>query len=161
MTILAATLFVACKREDTQTATPEQTQNRVIALPNDSKTGNNPIVLSTTCGHSRKDCKGCMMVNGHLIHVDCMGNGTCCTVVAAVQLQQVGSTITATTTDTFDLTSEDFFLMPDRSLYYGEDEKGQDVYLNIPEQQVERNSTTLQFTFTGLFFSNTAAYENN
>ena len=73
---------------------------------------------------------------------------------------QAGYTINAVTTDTFDLTSEDFFLMPDRSLDYV-DEKKNHYYLNIPSQMVYRDSTTLQFTFTGLFFSNSPAYEND
>ena len=90
-----------------------------------------------------------------------MGAGDECAYTFAVQLQQIGTAVTATTTDTFDLTSEDFFLMPDRSLYYGKDEKGNDIFLNIPEQMVYRDTATLQFTFTGLFFSETAAYSNN
>ena len=31
----------------------------------------------------------------------------------------------------------------------------------IPEQMVYRDTSSLQFTFTGLFFSETAAYSNN
>ena len=89
-----------------------------------------------------------------------MGDGTYCSIVAAVNLQQTGMTFTATTTDTFDLTSEDFFLMPDRSLNYT-DEKGNRIFLNIPAQLVYRDSTTRQFTFTGLFYSERAAYNNN
>ena len=89
-----------------------------------------------------------------------MGDGHYCRLASAVQLQQVGTAVTATTTDTFDLTSEDFFLMPDRSLNYT-DEKGHRIFLNIPEQMVYRDTATLQFTFTGLFFSETAAYSNN
>lgn len=78
---------------------------------------------------------------------------------ATVQLQQIGTAVTATTADTFDLTSEDFFLVPDRSLNYT-DEKNNRIFLNIPEQMVYRDTATLQFTFTGLFFSETAAYSN-
>ena len=89
-----------------------------------------------------------------------MGDGNYCAVAAAVQFQQAGYTINAVTTDTFDLTSEDFFLMPDRSLDYV-DEKNNHYYLNIPSQLVYRDSTTLQFTFTGLFFSTSPAYEND
>ena len=89
-----------------------------------------------------------------------MGEGHVCLNSAAVTIDQNGSAITATTTDTFDLTSEDFFLMPDRSLDYV-DEKGSHIFLNIPEQMVYRDTATLQFTFTGLFFSETAAYSNN
>jgi hypothetical protein len=80
--------------------------------------------------------------------------------MAQVTLDIVDTDITATTTDTFDLTSEDFFLMPNRSLNYT-DENNNRIFLNIPEQLVWRDSTTLQFTFTGLFFTNTPAYSND
>lgn len=160
LTLLAALLLGACEKEDTQTVTHEQSLNRVIALPDDGKTGNSTALLAMEIGHRSNDCKGCIIMNGHVFHIDCMGNGNYCAAIATVQLQQIGTAVTATTTDTFDLTSEDFFLVPDRSLYYGKDEKGNDIYLNIPEQQVNRDSLTLQFTFTGLFFSETAAYSN-
>ncbi len=51
--------------------------------------------------------------------------------------------------------------MPDRSLYFYTDEKDNLVFLNIPEQMVYRDSTTLQFTLTGLFLTNTPAYSND
>ena len=101
-----------------------------------------------------------MWEDGKYVHVNCVGEGNLCQKMAAVQLQQIETDVIATTTDTFDLTSEDFFLMPDRSLSY-KDEKGNDIFLNIPEQMVYRNRTTQQFTFTGLFFSESAAYSNN
>ena len=160
LTLLAALLLYACEKEDTQTVTHEQSLNRVIALPDDGKTGNSTALLAMAIGHRSNDCKGCIMMNGHVFHIDCMGNGNYCATIAAVQLQQIGTAVTATTTDTFDLTSEDFFLMPDRSLNYT-DEKGRRIFLNIPEQIVYRDTATLQFTFTGLFFSETAAYSNN
>lgn len=88
-----------------------------------------------------------------------MGFGNYCATATSVQLQQIGTDITATTTDTFDLTSEDFFLMPDRSLGF-KDDKGNQIFLNIPEQMVYRDTATLQFTFTGLFYSTTAVFAN-
>lgn len=160
LTLLAALLLYACEKEDTQTVTHEQSLNRVIALPDDGKTGNSTALLAMAIGHRSNDCKGCIIMNGHVFHIDCMGNGNYCAAIAAVQLQQNGTAVTATTTDTFDLTSEDFFLMPDRSLNYT-DEKNNRIFLNIPEQMVYRDTATLQFTFTGLFFSETAAYSNN
>ena len=75
-------------------------------------------------------------------------------------MNQSGNNITATTTDTFGLTSGDFFLMPDRSLNYTDDENNR-IYLNIPEQLLFRDTTTRQFTFTGLFFTDTPAYIND
>ena len=63
--------------------------------------------------------------------------------------------------DTFGLTSEDFFLMPARSLYYYTEDNNNHVYLNIPEQMVYRDTATLQFTFTGLFLTNVPEYSND
>lgn len=117
--------------------------------------------LRVNVGHNSSDCKGaCIQINGTPTHVNCQGFGHCCQLLTSVSLAQTGTAITATTTDTFDLTSEDFFLMPDRSLDYV-DEKGSHIFLNIPEQMVYRDTATLQFTFTGLFFSEIAAYSNN
>lgn len=159
LTLFAAILFVACEKENVQTASQKLTHNRVITLPSEGKTGNSTIML-VSIGHKSEDCTGCIVVNGQSFHVDCMGVGHYCAAISGVQLQQIGTAVTATTTDTFGLTSLDFFLMPDRSLNYT-DEKGNRMFLNIPEQMVYRDTTTLQFTFTGLFFSDRAAYNNN
>ncbi len=153
------TLFSACEKEKVDTTIKEPARNRVVVIPSDSKTGNTTLLV-TMIGHNAKDCTGCVVVDGHLTHVNCQGAGNYCSVSAAVNLQQTGMTFTATTTDTFDLTSEDFFQMPDRSLNY-RDEKGNIIFLNIPAQLVYRDSTTRQFTFTGLSFSEKAAYNNN
>ena len=159
LTLFAAILFVACENEADQAVSQEQSRNRVIVLPSDNKTGTS-VLLLMEIGHDGKDCQGCVWDGGRYIHENCMGYGTYCPATAAVQLQQIGTAVTATTTDTFDLTSEDFFLMPDRSLNYT-DEKGRRIFLNIPSQLIYRDPVTLQFTFTGLFFSEAAAYSNN
>lgn len=159
LTVLVAIFFGACMKENHQAVKPEQSLNYMVALPDDEKTGNTTFLLITGIGHNSKDCKGCVTMNGHTFHVNCMGHGNECVTSATVQLQHLGSTMNATTIDTFNLTTEDFFLMPDRSLLT-EDEKGQPVYLNIPAQLVYRDSTTLQFTFTGLYYSENAVYRN-
>ncbi len=159
MTLLAILLFGACEKEDTSKTRHEPSRNRVITLYSDGKPGNS-IFLQMCIGHDGKNCSGCVMYNGQLVHANCMGEGNYCVSSASVQLQQAGYTINAVTTDTFDLTSEDFFLMPDRSLDYVDD-KNNHYYLNIPAQMVYRDTATLQFTFTGLFFSNSPAYEND
>lgn len=159
LTLFAAILmFVACEKDGVKTTSQASSRNRVIVLPSDGKTGNSTILL-VNLGHDGKTCQGCIWDGGRLIHENCMGDGNYCATSAAVQLQQVGTAVTATTTDTFGLTSLDFFLMPDRSLNYT-DEKGNRIFLNIPGQMVYRDTATLQFTFTGLFFSETAAYSN-
>lgn len=133
--------------------------NRLIPLESGSKEVG--YLLVTTIGHLYSDCGGkCVTIDGIQCHVDCMGEGNVCRQATSVVLNQIGTAVTATTTDTFDLTSEDFFLMPSRSLDYV-NEKGIHIFLNIPGQMVYRDTATQQFTFTGLFYSSAAAYSNN
>lgn len=158
LSLFAVTLLVACEKRDQADESYQHSNHRVVAIPSDGKT-ESTMLLFTEIGHDAKTCNGCVLVEGQLIHINCMGDGHYCAYATSVQLQQIGATITATTTDTFDLTSEDFFLMPNRSLGF-KDDKGNPVFLNIPGQMVYRDTATLQFTFTGLFYSTTAAYSN-
>lgn len=158
-TLLATILLCACDAKEEQLMTHEKSPNRVILIPATNKDANTAILMMNI-GHDGKTCNGCVLRGGQLIHVECMGDGNYCALATSVQLQQVGTAISATTTDTFDLTSEDFFLIPNRSLGF-KDDKGNQVFLNIPEQMAYRDTASLQFTFTGLFFSETAAYSND
>lgn len=158
LSLLAVILLGACEKSDQTVESYQPSNHRVVVIPSDGKTGST-MLLFTEIGHDAKTCNGCVLVEGQLVHVNCMGDGHYCAYATAVQLQQIGTAITATTTDTFDLTSEDFFLMPNRSLGF-KDDKGNPVFLNIPGQMVYRDTATLQFTFTGLFYSTTAAYSN-
>ena len=159
LTLLAAILFGSCAKESIQTVMPEPSLNSIIELPDDGKKESSTFLLTVNVGHSSSNCNGCVMINGQSYHVACMGYGNECAPSATVHLQQVGSAISITTTDTFNLTSGNFFLMPNRSLDYMDD-SGLHSYLNIPTQMAYRDSTTLQFTFTGLFFSSKPAYSN-
>ena len=129
----------------------------------DKKDANNITYLVTVMlGHPASECKGCVYINGRLYHYDCMGDGNACAASSIVSLVQIsGNNYTATTLDSTALTNEDFFNMPSRSLFVEYDEKNNEVWLNIPAQLVFRDSTTQQFTFTNLFYSNSAYYTNN
>ena len=133
-------------------------KNILVAQQSSDKTGG-AYTIFVSAGHNASVCKNsCVVINGQSTHVPCQGIGHDCSQGASVTLQQVGTAITATTTDTFGLTSEDFFNMPARSLSTGE--SGNNAYLNIPAQLVERDTATLQFTFTGLFYTNKPEYNN-
>ena len=137
---------------------PQTWKNMIVSQSYGEKTGTS-YTMFLNIGHQASDCKNsCVVVSGQSIHVDCQGFGHQCSTSAAVTIHQVGTAIIATTTDTFGLTSEDFFNMPPRSLSTGEG--GSTAYLNIPTQLVERDTATLQFTFTGLFYTDKPAYNN-
>ena len=161
LAILATTmLFTSCEKDSRQVEQHQPSSNRIVVIPSDNKTASTTILVSQI-GHDGKNCPGCILSGGQLIHVDCMGDGRYCRLISEVQLQQTGSSITATTTDTFGLTTEDFFAMPDRSLYFYTDENNNRVFLNIPSQLVFRDTVTKQFTFTRLFLTNAPEYSNN
>lgn len=113
-------------------------------------------------GHQASECKRCVTMNGVSFHMECMGPGNACLNSSLMSLVQIsGNNYTATTLDSTALTNEDFFNMPSRSLFVEYDEKNNEVWLNIPAQLVYRDSSTLQFTFTGLYYSNYQIYEND
>ena len=155
--LLAGIFFLSCKKENEDN--PRHSDNQLIPVPSEGKTPQVNYLMTGQIGHDGNNCPGCTLSKGKLIHRDCMGHGHYCRFAATVSLSTVGTNVTATTTDTFGLTSDDFFNMPDRSLSYT-DENNNRMYLNIPEQLVFRDTATLQFTFTGLFFTDAPEYTN-
>lgn len=149
-------LSTSCEKTSSTSNDGYHLDNKLIPLPTESKESS--YLLTIRVGHSITDCGGsCVTMLGKPYHINCMGYGRVCLTSAAISLDQIGTDITATTTDTFGLTSEDFFLMPDRSLEYT-DVNNNRIYLNIPEQLVLRDTVTQQFTFTGLSFSEGPIY---
>ena len=130
-----------------------------------SKEDGKPIVITYTVGHDISECgNSCITENGVPGHADCQGPGNAC--VVTIQLwpiggQPKGETFSAVVDTVWSLTTEDYFNMPDRSLTVLDAPSENQAYLNIPAQLVYRDSVTHQFTFTGLFYSNTAAYSNH
>ena len=132
-------------------------ENRLVPLKEEAKTGNQYWMICAM-GHDGSKCPGCVMINGKMMHIDCQGEGHECQKATRILLQwSVDSVLSATTLDTFDLTNLDIFNMPARSLSLEIDE-GVYSYLNIPSQLVYRDTTTLQFTFTGLSLTNKPLY---
>ena len=155
--MIVSCLGISCQKESSYRSLRET--NYAKAINHESKTALNYIIVSDM-GHEASSCNGCILLNGRLVHRDCQGQGNACRVSANVTLYNNGATSYAVTTDTFGLTDQNYFNMPARSLS-AEDEKGQPVFLNIPAQLVYRDSTTLQFTLNGLFYSSSAAYSND
>ena len=155
---LVLSLCTCHKTEKMQTSVHEST---AILLNSDTKGSNYAIIVAL--GHHISECGGkCVCVNGKLCHYDCMGDGNACAASANVNLVQIsGNSYTATTLDSTALTNEDFFNMPARSLFVEYDEKNNEVWMNIPEQVVFRDSVSRQFTFTNLYYSNAQVYSNN
>jgi len=113
-------------------------------------------------GHRAQGCNGCVLINGRYVHRDCMGIGSECTLSANVRLDEISDNLySATTIDTLDLTDQQFFDMPDRSLCVQANLNGKSTWLNIPAQLVLRDSISRQFTLSGLFYTDYQYYSND
>lgn len=148
--------FFSCEERESLTIDRDHWAQK---LPNDKKTGT-LYSIGMLCGHTISECGGSCNMSPFGGHVDCQGYGTHCTMSATILVVPTVSTLfTGTTQDSTDLTSEEFFNMPDRSLYLGLD-GGKPLWLNIPAQLSIRDSVTRVFTFTGLYYSDQQIYKN-
>ena len=156
--LLAMTIsFMSCEKRDSLTIDSEHWAQEI---PSAKKTGT-LYSIGTLCGHTASECGGNCIPPPIGGHVDCQGNGTHCAKSATILVESVTSTLyTATTQDSTDLTSEEFFNMPARSLYTGLDNSGAPRWLNIPAQLSIRDSVTRVFTFSGVYFSQQQVYKN-
>ncbi len=156
--LVLSCLLLSCNKT-AQKESLKDYQHKIVPIEDGSKS--NSFMIATRVGHLRENCKnGCVSVGGQKYHADCRLFGNYCLMLTQVTLSQFGAMLTATTIDSTELTSDDFYMIPDRSLYAGRDEKGNDLWLNIPEQTSYRDSVTRQFTFTGLYYSNSQVYQN-
>ena len=163
ISMMAALIITGCDKTSVSNLNRPITENYAALGESTSKESGKPIEITYHVGHNMSDCNGCIYINGELGHADCQGWGNAC--VTRIRIWPIGghtsSTPFSAVVDTlWDVTSEDYYNMPDRSLNYT-DENNNRVYLNIPEQMVYRDAVTRQFTFTGLFITNTPAYNNN
>lgn len=154
-------LFQTCSKKESVVQRNNDSLHSIVPMNSEMKESGANYLMSTVVGHRSSECGGrCISLWGKPCHIDCMGYGHYCAKSTSIALQQNSTDIIATTTDTFGLTDLDYFHMPDRSLNFT-DEDNNRIYLNIPEQLVFRDTVTLQFTFTGLFFSKEPEYNND
>lgn len=162
--VMSLMVMSACEKTDRANGCGAQPENYATFGKNLSKEGGKPIEITYRVGHTASDCNNsCIIANGVPSHADCQGSGNAC--VVTIRLwpiggQPKGGTFNAVVDTVWSLTTEDYFNMPNRSLTVLNTSSEDKRFLNIPAQQVYRDSVTQQFTFTGLFFSDTAAYSN-
>lgn len=157
MIIISAILLLAttqsCRKETLQ----KQQIGHLIPVETTAKE-ENQYVLFCFLGHDASKCPGCLYIRGVLIHVDCQGAGSACSKASNIALSyDIDNNLIATTLDTFGLTNLDVLNMPSES-FAMETAPETYEYLNIPAQLVYRDTATLQFTFTGLSFTNRPLY---
>ena len=162
--IMSIVVMSACDKTFVSDNRKPMPENYAMFGEAPSKEGSHPIEITYRVGHTASDCNNsCIIANGVPSHADCQGSGNAC--VVKIRLwpiggQPKGETFSMVVDTLWEPTSGDFFNMPARSLIVLDSPDAISRFLNIPSQLLERDSLTRQFTFTGLFFSDTAVYYN-
>ncbi|MFZ4401638.1 MAG: hypothetical protein ACOYO1_16525 [Bacteroidales bacterium] len=125
-------------------------------------------LLKSHVGHKSSECGGkCTFACGKWVHVDCQGSGSYCVYSASVDITK---NIPADSSDIYytgvglndyEPTDDSTFQMPARSFYF-ENEKYENgyIWINIPEQQLQRDEETNLFMYKNITFTENALFEN-
>jgi hypothetical protein len=152
-------LCFACEKHEKIETAELQILNSAQPISNSNSKGKSYYGISAQVGHSGSTCPGCVNTGGNCVHVDCQGTGTACSVSAVMEISDSGEInfYYGTIDEPNELTYEETFLMPNRSLYIiGSNGK----FLNIPEQIAYRDEKTGAFVFYDIFFSDAQVFIN-
>ena len=170
--LIAFTTMISCNDNPSNTGTIQQDENNnATQVMNTTEKGKLQNIASavykvtTRVGHSAASCQGCVYINGKYVHADCMGYGTQCSVSGTVRLTLESTTsginyYQGTTLYEYELTAEDYFQFPERSLWVYNEFTGTECWMNIPAQLLTRDSSTNQFVFSGIYFSDKQEFIN-
>jgi len=153
---LCVLLFFACSKKETMEMAVFAKSNSAQLLSDEKEM---IFYVAMRVGHQSEGCEGCVTTGGTPHHVDCKGYGTYCAVSAAITLAADGGEgyYSGIVLNPDEFCNDDFFFMPERSLYI-EESKGR--FLNIPEQMSYKDEETGTFTFYDIFFSDNQIFEN-
>jgi hypothetical protein len=133
----------------------------VSSSENDSKFWYLKMLISV--GHTAAQCGNkCVKILGELGHIDCRGYGNACTKIvdAYCSLYQEGGGFMLTLVDTTVFGKTLDFDFPDRTLFITNPLNNTDLWLNIPEQLLVRDSIGVFFVIHDIWFSEEPELEN-
>ncbi|MFZ4740572.1 MAG: hypothetical protein ACOYLE_05365 [Bacteroidales bacterium] len=139
---------------------------RLKSLSNSNYSGT--FSLSSNVGHKSEDCGGkCTYTNGVWRHVDCQGAGHNCAYKASVSITKTlpdkpeDKYYTGMGLNDYEPIDEATFNMPARSFYIEDKifDNGY-IWINIPEQVLERDIQTKQFIYKNITFTSIQKFKN-
>ena len=142
----------------------EENQNEVTWIHPDSTKGFGWLIkLKLYIGHTAEQCGGkCIKILGVWGHVDCRGFGDVCRLVSKgiLTLNEETNEYYFTFTDADALGEDLDYNLPDRSFRITNPLNNEDLWLNAPEQILQRICDTLPFVIHDIWFSEEQELEN-
>jgi len=153
---LCILLFFACSKKEATEMAAFYKSNSAQLLTDEKEM---IFHIEIRVGHKSAGCNGCVTTGGNSYHVDCKGYGDYCVVNAKFSFVADGEDgyYYGIILNPDEFCDDDFFLMPNRSLYI---EGSNGRFLNIPEQMTYRDEETGTFIFYDIFFSDHQMFEN-
>jgi len=123
------------------------------------------LKIAITIGHNASDCGNkCVKIFGEQGHIDCRGFGNVCTKIVDVGVQfsmgQNGEDIMLILNDTDVFGETLVYDFPDRTFFITNPLNNKDLWLNVPEQLLLRDSIGLPFVIRDIWFSEEPELEN-
>jgi hypothetical protein len=172
MVCLFGVWFTSCVKDNetlkTKVKKIDETSKAEILKKLKTNSYEGSYLMESRVGHDKSVCGGaCRSANGIPYHVDCEGGGTACLLRASINISKLipddlydiyykGIGI-----NTYEPTEASNYYLPSRSLYI-EDETFENgyIYLNIPNQLLEREEESGQFIYKDITFSESPLFEN-
>ncbi|NVN96412.1 MAG: hypothetical protein HXX18_14145 [Bacteroidetes bacterium] len=146
------------------------TASVISNLKSNNSTGNFSGIysMSTNAGHKSTDCGGkCRYLNGVYFHSDCQGFGHECGLRATVSISKTildkpeDKYYNGMGLNDYEPIDEATFNMPARSFYVKNDKFDNGyIWINIPEQLLERDKETHQFIYKNITFTKEQMFKN-
>ena len=141
-----------------------QKQNEATWIHRNDGSKGLPISLKFVIGHTANQCgNACMMIFGQLVHVDCRGFGNICnhTVSAEVFDDLVNNELTLKIIGDDIFGEFEIFPFPDRCFYITNPQNNLELWLNIPEQVLLKDSSGTEIVIYDAWFYEEPELEND
>jgi hypothetical protein len=161
-----ALIFFSCNKLEVITL-PEISDNsnqrrNEAAWVYDSNSKNWLLKLCYFCGHEISQCgNACIKILGEWGHIDCRGFGDACANNVKAFLSYDGDGVyTLTIEDPYALGEDLEYQFPERSFFITNPQNAEELWLNIQEQLLVRDSNNLPFTIHDVWLSEEQDLEN-
>jgi len=169
---IIAIIFHSCKKTDLMLSSdlPAIMESGEINLneatwinPENTKAPSWLLKLKISVGHTAEQCGNrCVYMFGQWMHLDCRGMGNECHLISqgVLTLNEETDEYDFTFTDADALGEDLDYSFPDRSFRITNPLNNEDLWLNAPEQILQRICDTLPFVIHDIWFSEVQELEN-
>lgn len=140
----------------------EMKQNEATWISNHDHSKGFLLNLKFFIGHTAEQCGNrCVKILGVPMHLDCRGFGNICNHIVNVEVAtDMYDDLILILTDLDSFGDFEEFQFPDRSFFITNPQNNTELWLNIPEQVLCRNSSDTSIIMCNIWFSEESELEN-